>query len=486
MPAGWDVTKGTHSFVEYLDRRKIDVPYGVIRSTFDGVLDSVVKIDRPNVTVDQFGREKFGNAINFLTNVFSAWRGGFEPRHPFTVDFNYESSLGPLLKKFDPECKWKGDLCKKYAHELDEYWRSAHLDPEMVPLFHVSGKEEIRPADKVRSNTIRTIIFSDPFYTLCGSAFISNIVEFFKGMVHSREWPFRYGGTFADGGMEAMFGDSDDFIAVMGDCSKWDSGVKEVLFEAERLLFEHFLKPEYHEKFRWYFKYSQYVRIHLPTGQVILCQLQCSGDWKTTPGNCLGHLFIQAVFFLKYQNRIQFPLNIYDKWFAIRLNLYSDDHVNLFPPQWAKFLTYHKRKKVYESLGQTLHEPPMDQVQRGVEGLTFLGATIVRRYGSWVPQFQTKRLLAIFACHQYRESEMPGIIRSVAPMFLTNDEAWRLFYGWVKESYPLVLPYLNDVVRMDGAELVCALSQSVLSKVVGGDNIDELKWERKTESNQLM
>lgn len=325
---------------------------------------------------------------------------------------------------------------------------------------------------KVEKNQIRTIVYADPYFTHCGAALIANIVNFVKAMESDKLWPFRYGGTFSKGRVSYLWGDILDYAYRKGDCDKWDAGVSDVLFSWEYHCFKHFMPEQYHPKLKWYFQHTAGTYVLLPTGLIIWVVSQMSGDYKTTIGNCFGHLLPLIDHFLDHYR--QFRENPYVEWKHIHFSLYADDHLNAYPKYWEKCLSYDTFIEYYERCGQRLHAD-QDHVQIGPVGMTFLGAKIVSKYGDLEPEFPLERLLAIFLCNNY-EKDLDGVIPSVAPLFRTNPLAWSILLSYTKVFAPAVYPMLLGTASLSGRES--------LPKEVGGNKMQNEMVRRNRSRKQ--
>jgi hypothetical protein len=175
----------------------------------------------------------------------------------------------------------------------------------------------------------------------------------------------------------------------------------------------------------------------------------------TTDWNCLIHKLILAFMwrilfgrslYRPYTdaNGVEHPMDWNNK---IRVAIYSDDHILSCTEDIYKVLTFENRAKCYAMLGFTLKRDD-DRMSRDLEGHSFLGMTVQRQGGIFVPVFSYDRAVDGML-HAQRKEKDPAeqmqmtMDRAYSYLLLCafNDRGWTYFHGLIKYAiaagYPM-------------------------------------------------
>jgi len=459
LPKDHKVKVNSH-FAKVYDK---PVPFGRVQGNFVGVYKATERYYHPDITVEDYGKERFRSVFNVMKQIYRPFKGVCRPVDFLDTQFNPDSSLGYVVKqemkrqyklKNTPRLVRKKDQLYPLTPRLIVWMKEWGWRFQIPVLWETSGKCEILKQKKVDAGDIRTFTFGDPFYTLNYSHLISGVKICMKLFANSfGKTSSRMGVSFTHGSFTEMCEQLRHMICVKGDCMKWDSNYVEVLAMASYHLCLYLMgcspnEPMGKELF-YYVQQAHHSYVRMPGGQVLKILFKVSGDPWTTGGNCMGHEFILVdhlmeitALFNEENGTHHTPYQMYRKcaW-----NIYADDHLNGYPPILEQYLSYETRAEAYGRVGQKLHPPPNDEVQFGPLGLMFLGAEVVERDGYFVPRYDFNRLLAILYCNEYSPKELEEVIVSISPLVATNEKAQEVLIKYVSQYYPWLIPYLEDI-----------------------------------------
>jgi len=324
------------------------------------------------------------------------------------VEWNFEASSGYMYQKLHGK-KGKFLMTKEGVRQTRLFWAKAHKLKGCRVLWKVSGKEEYLPWKKIYNNDQRCFEIPDVMFL----SYALRCVQKFNKKLYAKynELPIKIGASFQKGGLDRLLRRLEKKSGKngMGDCTKWDKHFNPILREyCKRLRVDLFdgtpemSKEEFSKRMDFIYQQCVNSAVIMPWGQVleILTGMK-SGDPSTSVDNSIGHLII-VLAMIKYH----FPhVQTYKDALAILdVDLYADDQIfSTEASEKGDFLSlYETRRDFYSLCGFVLKEDDDKVEQSTWEGLSFLGASITRFQGSWVPKFNLNRIWSSIVFDNYK------------------------------------------------------------------------------------
>lgn len=406
-----DSTKLEPLFYEFSKVHEWPTPvskeYGFISTNWTSLKKAVLLFDNNPEPPNDFPHEHLNRAEIYLNMMLEEMGVKSFVMDLGEVDFNMQASSGTFYQKIYGN-KGKFLMTAEGLKEINVWWDCGHkLD--FVPLWKVSGKEEILPMEKILSSDQRC--FEIPPMPFLASA-LRLVQGFNKSLyVYRDESPFALGVTYAGGGMNRLVKaiDFENGIKLEGDVKKWDKFFRSILRDAcYRIRVKAFngigmSREEYADRLRWVYQHCTHGNVLLPWGQVLLLAIgMLSGDPSTTSDNSLAHCLIYFMYVIEHFPGVH---GWRDIWKIMRMKLYADDHIGIVNQETHFLSPFDRRAEFYARCGFNLKKDD-DKVQESWLGIKFLGAYITKYYLYYVPAYDADRLYA--AC-RIRQSKLKPI-----------------------------------------------------------------------------
>lgn len=441
----------------------LDIPFRRVQGSFHGVYAGTERYFTPDVAVEDLPAyvDQYA-ATKLLKQIFLMYKGKCEPVPLGETFVNPKTSIGYVLKQFAKNEFKNGQIKRPWRTKAEVYQNMPNLTIWMfqnawlykIPvLWETAGKAEILKAKKALRGDIRTFFIGDPFFTLSYSNLLSGLKTWMIFFSNDYELsPSRMGVTFIRGAFHRMMRELDGMIVVKGDAIKWDASFHSCMDDKVREIVKFVLEAapdsEMSSRIDYFFQQSFESIVRMPAGHLYEMLYKKSGDPWTTGGNIMAHLYILAAHLVWAAKHMKIePYRLYLK---VRWNVYADDHLNGYPKRTDQFpydirpfLEFPHRERFYKAFGVNLHPPPEDVVQEGPLGGVFLGATVKKEWGRYVPEYSYERLLAILYCSSYSDEDLEEVIASISPLINTNSKASAVLREYCGRYFPHLLPLLD-------------------------------------------
>lgn len=386
--------------VEELSQRGIPFDpnaFEVMKPTHEGAFNATRRYDKdPNIRLPEDVMElaaaqlldyyrEFAETCPVCPEEQMSWNRKSSPGHYFKTEYGFKDT-GEVLDS---------------SVGMDEMRGFCHA-PVFPTLWTVAVKEEMLPAKKIKENVPRTFIIPDKrLHYLCLYMF-GKQHDLFVSLSQRLDSHHTGGYNFFSGGFSRLM----DLLAYFeiifeGDCAKYDSSLRYLLFEkfvipVRTLLFKP-TAPTWSGRRRekswfnetiWEVYYDMiFAYARLPNAQVIRFFLGMkSGFFGTSDDNTLIHKGVNNALWIMAKK-------MYDAEIEALTKLFADDHIGGVNTNKPECVSYEFRKKIYNSFGLEL-KAEADMVSGSPEGHTFLGfrCTWSSEYHHWVPVFNVERL----------------------------------------------------------------------------------------------
>lgn len=383
--------------------------------------------------------EEFRIALRDLLNFFDVLKDECPILDFDDVKVTPDSVSGLVFEKWFA-LKKKKDAAKEFPY-IKNFWDQAHLENHPW-LWKQAGKVELLKLSKLLNDDIRcfTIIPFEAFmYT---ARMFQSMNEKMCEPSFYNQSPLKHGVNMTRGGFRSLLEELrfgiKDLDVIEGDCTKWDSGMLDMLFEA--ILHVRFscwdkkgMTPE-----EWWararYAYSQIKEsfIALTTGQVIQKMFgNPSGQTSTTDDNCIGHLFVLCLMWRRLYKRSLYA----DHGRRVNMAIYADDHVICAEAE-LNLKPYERRATEYARAGCSLAKDK-DFTSKDFEGHTFLGLTArwSKQYNCYVPYFSKTRAFCSLAQYEKIYTIKQVFDRASVLLLLTSfdDECFEVIRNFMKE-----------------------------------------------------
>jgi hypothetical protein len=310
-----------------------------------------------------------------------------------SVKFNPKGSCG---YHFNERYTSKQDFVEKgglLGEDYYNYRNFAHV--HWIPLLWMfKDKVELLPIDKVEEHNIRCFEFGNVL------SFFSSAQDnqAFNKLFYQMKEVCAVGSVFCRGGFHDLIKKLEAYLwKFMGDVRKWDKNIIcALLWICCEIRIMLYVGPEpeaYAHRQRWYYTQIIYRYTVLANGQVIYKPGgQCSGGVNTTSDNTLIHIFILFMYVIFYwDHEKDGPVTLHKILRKLLPEIYSDDHLGGVDASAAFLAPYEPRNEFYRRVGLELKRED-DVVQISCVGLKFLGATVRKYCGYYVPQYDAERI----------------------------------------------------------------------------------------------
>jgi hypothetical protein len=256
---------------------------------------------------------------------------------------------------------------------------------ESKPVWSIAPKTEWYPAEKIDDDKVRTVIIP-PFHLF----FWQSVLYKEQHEALKEFWWSAYGFNPYQGGVsrlvQSLTANGANVFGVW-DVKKWDR-LLPLLGEIHEFR-RTFVSDEFLSFADWATRNTVTSYILTPGGLILWKEIgNNSGSGSTTPDNIIAHMYIIYLLFLKiYDGDTDRARNASAK-------LFGDDAICSVRTSLTIDQLNQTTREVYGLFGLLLD--PLTW-QTSVEGLEFLGFTIVQINGEWVPRYSLGRIAASFA-----------------------------------------------------------------------------------------
>lgn len=428
-----------------LEKLPLPPTHGYIKSTWSAIRKQVLLFDNDPKPPKDFPYEYLSWAREQLFDMLYVAGVRSTVLDADEVEYNRSAASG---WGFQQTYGNKGEFLQYHSEMIAEFWLKAHLE-NYVPLWKVSGKEEYAKLSKILNVDQRC--FEIPNILYLSYAMRIN-QKFNKDVIrcYRRLW-IKIGISYQRGGFDTFIkslgASFAQAIYYMGDCSKYDKCVREVLRTVCRDLRIRLGPGTEDYRIRSNYVYDHKTQSYLitPWGQILLVLMGMkSGDETTSVDNSLMHTLIQLMFARS--------IFYYASWKAVEADCqfycYADDHIaatNVLTHTGRLFSDFARRNEFYRRCGFILKESD-DKVSSNVCDMTFLGAQVHIVKGTYVPKYNAGRIVSSVIRYNYRSTEPIIVYGKIVSLLVlsTYTEA----FSFVTDYLRWLVHYFDD--RIDG------------------------------------
>lgn len=411
--------------------------YKQARSTLQGVLNGIMKYDKPVVNIDQ-------DALDFarwaIEREVRPWVQNHVVRELDEIEVDMTTAAGWRWATH-LGVKSKQEAWETAPAEFDYVWEQLGLPDHLREFEHVWSymlKGELLKAEKIRDHKQRALMYPDVTVLFAGMRMYQ---DFDERLQSSRDFTrFCIGWSKWHSGVDELargLRAIDPETYGMYDCIEYDSSLRHQLQEAWfdikwNTLAPNFKTPENYNRHKWLENDAIRSHIVINTGDVYQKNHgTSSGGWSTASDNTGPHALGQAYSWGLVVSKEKTEAN-YRRWREYKSHLAGDDELEARTAHINRIFPRHKMLEAMETAGFQFHKTTeKSREQDEIEGLEFLGFTF-RKYGDmYVPYYNPVKAL----CSAYRPDRRCLSLEEEYERVwgLTREVVFTPIYSWMDE-----------------------------------------------------
>jgi len=434
--------------------------YKQARSTLAGVVNGIMKYDKPVIQIDPIALDFARWAVE---REIRPWVQNHVVRE--TDEISVDLTTAPGWRwVVHYGCKSKQEAWNTAPQEFDYVWWQLGLPENARTFQHVWSymlKGELLKAEKIKAQQQRALLYPDVTVLFAGMRMYQ---DFDERLASSRKYTrFTIGWSKWHAGVQDM---ADELHALgaetygMYDCIQYDSSLRhqfqEAWFDIKWSTLAPWCKtPENYNRHK--FLENDAIRSHvvLNTGDVLQKRHgTSSGGWSTASDNTGPHAIAQAYAWALVVSPEK-TIDNYLKWREFVSKLAGDDELEARTAEINRIFSRKMMIEAMESAGFQFHKDvSKSREQTEIEGLEFLGFTF-RKYGDmYIPYYNPVKAL----CSAYRPDKKK----------LSLDEEYERIWGLTREVlFTPIYPWMDQFclwMLKKGAHGVYENKQALLSQ----------------------
>jgi len=430
----------------YFKGRMPEEIWGIVQATERNLRNVIAKSDR--LEVFPYGDPDLLTVRSLMGDHYAWMRfQGFTIRSLESVSIDRDTSSGfPISLK-------KGEAIKEHDPYFRWYTQTGNRD-RPCPIWVANPKMEYLLLEKINDLKIR--IFRNPplDYLLLEKRYFEHQDEALLSF-NRRTWS-ALGFVKEHGGWGSMVQELMWNHRLIGkprfyyrwDVGEWDKAYGpglDVEVDRERVhWFSVPLTDDEAEDVRWLRDESGDAYELLPNGEIVVTALsQKSGKYRTSTNNTIGHEFILLHHYVRVCRRLGLvPSDEHARKVMVNY-IYSDDMQGA--TSYPEFVVREELEATYALYGMTVKEFCISEKP---EDIHFLGCSNKRWRGSWVPQYNTSRMMfaLVFTGGRMSDRERTQRVSGLAHNLAFDDECVDEVVGYAE--------YLRGLGRWVGAPMI--------------------------------